>query len=191
MNNQLHYRLTKLQSYIRDWSSKGHTPVLSVDYSLRKPFPVALQEIFDVYFWLRTAPKEKVIKKLGFYPKQIVLVGDSAGGNLSLSLAVFLHHLLTQHRQQVHSSLRLPDGIVGIYGAYLLVPLISGSRILSSMDTLINPEILMFLMAVYSGVLKEPKRRSWLASLNLFSSDTSGKQSQLFYFRCFFVFDFH
>lgn len=165
-----------MQSYIRDWSSKGNTAVLSVDYSLRKPFPVALQEAFDVYYWLRTASKEKVTEKLGFYPKQIVLVGDSAGGNLSLSLAVFLHHILTEHPQRVHSSLRLPDGIVGIYGAYLLVPLISGSRILSSIDTLINPEILMFLMAVYSGVLKEPKRRSWLSSLNLFSSGNSGME---------------
>jgi hypothetical protein len=165
-------RFTVKQSYIRDWSSRVETPVLSIDYSLCKAFPTALQEGFDVYHWLRTAAESEVRLKLGFYPKQIVLIGDSAGGNLSLSLAVFVHYLLMEHKAQLPASFRLPDGVFGIYGAFLLLPLISGSRILSSIDTLINPEILMFLMAVYSGVVQQPKPRTWAQTLNPFDQST-------------------
>lgn len=149
--------------------------MLSVDYTLRRPFPTALQEAFDVYHWLRTAPDPELMDRLGFRPRQIVVIGDSAGGNLALSLALFVHHLLAGRPAGVHPALRPPDGIVGIYGAFLLVPFISPSRILSSIDTLINPEISLFLMAVYSGLLEEPKQRSWLSSMNLLAS--TGKHS--------------
>jgi monoterpene epsilon-lactone hydrolase len=56
---------------------------LAVDYRLapENPFPAALQDCLSVYRWLI---------KNGTSPQQIVIAGDSAGGNLTLSTLMAL-----------------------------------------------------------------------------------------------------
>jgi acetyl esterase/lipase len=90
-------------------------PILSIDYSLspENRYPVALQEILDVYLFLsgidgtsvtgnknketeseRRQRKEKeIVSMIGFAPKNIVLCGDSAGSNLSVALMHVLKSL--------------------------------------------------------------------------------------------------
>ncbi len=61
-------------------------PVLSVDYRLapEHPFPAALNDCRAVAAFLyRAAPQ------LGVLPENIVLLGDSAGGNLAAALALY------------------------------------------------------------------------------------------------------
>ncbi|MDI9498966.1 MAG: alpha/beta hydrolase [Bacillota bacterium] len=61
-------------------------PVISVDYRLapEHPFPAALNDCRTVAgFLYRAAPQ------LGILPENIVLMGDSAGGNLAAALALY------------------------------------------------------------------------------------------------------
>ena len=57
-------------------------PIVTVDYQIKMPFPAGMKDCLDVYVWLRMAPEEEIRAKLGFFPKKIVIAGDSAGGNL-------------------------------------------------------------------------------------------------------------
>jgi epsilon-lactone hydrolase len=57
--------------------------VLVLDYRLapEQPYPAALDDVSDAYYWLL---------KQGIEPKQIVVAGDSAGGGLALALLLLL-----------------------------------------------------------------------------------------------------
>ena len=67
--------------------------VLSIDYRLvpEHHFPAAYEDCETVYLWLKQHAIEWNIN-----PDQIVLAGDSAGGNLAASLAVQLQHTANQ-----------------------------------------------------------------------------------------------
>jgi len=60
---------------------------LSVDYRLapEHPFPAALEDAVYVYLWL--------MDKHGYEPKEIILMGDSAGGGLCLSTLLKLKEM--------------------------------------------------------------------------------------------------
>ena len=81
--------------YLKDFANnlKG-LKILSMDYSPapEAPFPIALQQVLDTYLWL-TSGREEVLHTIGFYPDEIVLLGDSSGGNLVASLTVILNEL--------------------------------------------------------------------------------------------------
>lgn len=89
------------EQYLRIWSKKLGVPVISVDYGLspENKYPSALQEVLDAYLFL-TSGSEKVIELLGFHPTNIVVCGDSAGGNMSLALALVLNDI-NQHVRTV------------------------------------------------------------------------------------------
>jgi len=72
------------QNYTRVWANNLEIPVFSVDYRLSPDhrFPDALNDCWQVYVWLL----EQGERRLGFPIKEIVLAGDSAGGNLIASL---------------------------------------------------------------------------------------------------------
>jgi acetyl esterase/lipase len=57
---------------------------LAVDYRLapEHPFPAALDDCLTAYIWLLTE---------GTSPREIVIAGDSAGGNLTLATLLALH----------------------------------------------------------------------------------------------------
>ncbi len=61
----------------------SHSPALSVKYRLapEHPFPAALEDCLSVYRWLLGR---------GIPPRSIVVGGDSAGGNLALTLMLAL-----------------------------------------------------------------------------------------------------
>lgn len=86
------------EMYLRRWASrlKG-VPILSIDYSLspKNRFPIAIQEILDVYLFL-VSNSDHVIDLIGFKPKNIVLFGDSAGSNLSICLMNILNDMNEQ-----------------------------------------------------------------------------------------------
>ncbi|XP_074596676.1 uncharacterized protein LOC141851786 isoform X1 [Brevipalpus obovatus] len=137
------------ENYLRQWAADvPDMTILSVDYSLKKAFPVASQEVLDVYLWA-TSGKPEVAKILGFQPKTIVFAGDSAGANLTLSLAIALTDL---KRKYPNETIRMPDSIVSIYGAHLLTPVAGPSRVLGAMDPLLSPGILLTCGGVYGNV---------------------------------------
>ena len=74
--------------------SKG-MDVLTIDYRVapENPYPAALEDALEAYHWL---------KGRGWHSKQIIVVGDSAGGGLALALCLYLK----DHDR------RLPGGLV-------------------------------------------------------------------------------
>ena len=69
-------------------------PVLVPDYAKapEKPYPAALQDMMDVYQFLRSADA-KVADMIGFQPEDVILSGDSAGSNLALAMTIALNRL--------------------------------------------------------------------------------------------------
>lgn len=68
---------------VAPWCRELRSQALMVDYGLapEHPYPAAIDDVHAAYRWLMSE---------GWNPKEIVLAGDSAGGNLALAL---LHRL--------------------------------------------------------------------------------------------------
>ncbi|PKY15098.1 alpha/beta-hydrolase [Rhizophagus irregularis] len=83
------------EDYLCHWAKKTHVPILSIDYAKAPefPYPYALEECFDVYQSIMESNGEAIgmsgwTNKDGSKRKQIkiVMVGDSAGGNIVTSV---------------------------------------------------------------------------------------------------------
>ncbi|XP_063230131.1 hormone-sensitive lipase isoform X2 [Bacillus rossius redtenbacheri] len=125
------------EMYLREWACQLGVPVLSVDYSLapRAPFPRALQEVLYAYCWaLHNA------HLLGSTAEKVVLVGDSAGANLNLGVAM----------KCVELGLRRPDGLFLAYVPVLVSFLPSPSRLLCIMDPLLPFGFMMRCLKAYA-----------------------------------------
>lgn len=82
------------QNYLRYWSNQLGVPVICPNYGKapERPYPCGLQDLLDVYLFI-TSKDPKVIDLIGFHPENIILTGDSAGGNLSPALAFVLNDM--------------------------------------------------------------------------------------------------
>lgn len=67
---------------ISELGRAGKMKTFAVDYRLapEQPFPQPLEDIFDGYLWLL---------EQGYDPKNIIIAGDSAGGNATINLMLF------------------------------------------------------------------------------------------------------
>uniref|UniRef100_A0A8C9VIL1 Hormone-sensitive lipase n=1 Tax=Scleropages formosus TaxID=113540 RepID=A0A8C9VIL1_SCLFO len=126
------------EPYLRSWSQDLAVPILSVDYSLapEAPFPRALEECFYAYCWAL-----KNCHLLGWTGERVCLAGDSAGGNLCVTVSM---------RAASHG-MRIPDGIVAAYPATLLTAYASPSRLLTLMDPLLPLSVLSRCLSAYAG----------------------------------------
>lgn len=97
------------QNYTRIWANDTKIPIVSIDYRLspQYQFPAALNDCWQVYHWL----VENAESHLGITPKKIVVVGDSAGGNLAAALTVMA----------IKRNYRIPDGVILAYPGKLLL----------------------------------------------------------------------
>uniref|UniRef100_A0A9J8A8V4 Hormone-sensitive lipase n=1 Tax=Cyprinus carpio carpio TaxID=630221 RepID=A0A9J8A8V4_CYPCA len=128
------------ENYLKSWSKELNVPVLSVDYSLapEAPFPRALEECFYAYCWAL-----KNCHLLGSTAERVCLVGESAGGNLCITVSM---------RAMSHG-VRVPDGIVAAYPATLLTTDASPSRLLTLIDPLLPLSVLYKCIDAYAGEL--------------------------------------
>ncbi|KAF0024457.1 hypothetical protein F2P81_023259 [Scophthalmus maximus] len=112
------------ENYLRIWSKELNVPVLSVDYSLspEAPFPRALEECFYAYCWALNN-----CHLLGSTAERVCLAGDSAGGNLCITVSM----------KAMSTGIRVPDGIMAAYPATLLTTAASPSRLLTLIDPLL------------------------------------------------------
>lgn len=93
-----------------------NSTMVFVDYGLapETKYPYSLQECLDTYIWLaRAAKSNQVLPELGFAPSDIVITGDSAGGNLTLATCIAIAEINRQSNAQ--SSLHLPKASVPVY----------------------------------------------------------------------------
>ncbi|KAM3597063.1 uncharacterized protein V6R79_025526 [Siganus canaliculatus] len=126
------------ENYLRSWSKELNVPVLSVDYSLspEAPFPRALEECFYAYCWALNN-----CHLLGSTAERVCLAGDSAGGNLCITVSM----------RAMSSGIRVPDGIMAAYPATLLTTDASPSRLLTLIDPLLPLGVLTKCLNAYAG----------------------------------------
>ncbi|KAK7865290.1 hypothetical protein R5R35_012585 [Gryllus longicercus] len=112
------------ETYLRDWAVRLGVPIISVDYSLapRAPYPRALEEVFYAYCWAL-----KNCRLLGSTAEQIILIGDSAGGNLNLAVTM----------KCIEMGIRQPSALFLAYVPVLVSFVPSPSRLLCLMDPLL------------------------------------------------------
>ncbi|BFZ14026.1 hypothetical protein BsWGS_17065 [Bradybaena similaris] len=125
--------------YLREWAVSVDVPILSVDYSLapESPFPRALEECFYAFAWA-----VQNCGQLGSTGEKIVLVGDSAGGNLAISTAM----------RAVSFGIRAPDGILAVYPCTVVRYTPSPARLLSLMDPVLPVGLITRCLAAYAGI---------------------------------------
>ncbi|XP_071987589.1 hormone-sensitive lipase isoform X2 [Engystomops pustulosus] len=131
------------EPYLRTWAQELEAPILSVDYSLapEAPFPRALEECFYAYCWAL-----RHCRLLGSTGERICLAGDSAGGNLCITVSL----------RAASVGIRLPDGIMVAYPATLLQATASPSRLLTLMDPLLPLSVLSKCLSAYAGTERVP-----------------------------------
>ncbi|XP_048086166.1 lipase, hormone-sensitive a isoform X1 [Alosa alosa] len=127
------------ESYLKSWSRDLGVPILSVDYSLapEAPFPRALEECFYAYCWAL-----QNCHLLGSTAERVCLAGDSAGGNLCITVSM----------RAISNGVRVPDGIMAAYPATLLTADASPSRLLTLIDPMLPLGVLCKCINAYAGV---------------------------------------
>ncbi|XP_062866885.1 lipase, hormone-sensitive a isoform X2 [Trichomycterus rosablanca] len=127
------------ESYLKSWSKDLNVPILSVDYSLapEAPFPRALEECFYAYCWAL-----KNCHLLGSTAERVCLAGDSAGGNLCITVSM----------KAMSHGVRVPDGIMAAYPATLLTMDASPSRLLTLIDPVLPLSVLNKCINAYTGL---------------------------------------
>ena len=128
--------------FIKDWAAKltGVT-IMNVDVSLapEHPFPVPLQELLDLFLWL-TSGDLSVFEEMGFQPREVVLCGDSSGGNLVASLTVALNDLRCDTSvYSIQNVIQMPAALVMFVPKLSLDFDVFPSSLMSVIDPLINP----------------------------------------------------
>ncbi|KAK3508375.1 hypothetical protein QTP70_025790, partial [Hemibagrus guttatus] len=149
------------ESYLKSWSKDLNVPILSVDYSLapEAPFPRALEECFYAYCWAL-----KNCQLLGSTAERVCLAGDSAGGNLCITVSM----------KAMSHGVRIPDGIMAAYPATLLTTDASPSRFLTLIDPVLPLSVLYKCVNAYTGVdgvSVQPRQQ--LDSLSALGRDTA------------------
>lgn len=147
--------------YLREWAAQLQVPILSIDYSLapQAPYPRALEEVFYAYCWAI-----KNAKLLGTTAERIVLVGDSAGATLNMSLTL----------KCIDQSVRRPDGVLLIYCPMVVGFDPSPSRSLCLMDVLLPFGFLMGCLKAYV----HPGKDQYLATSKK-STEKDGDDAEL------------
>ncbi|KAA8495543.1 Hormone-sensitive lipase [Porphyridium purpureum] len=124
-------------TYLREWAVQLEDAViLALDYRLAPEYkyPVAVKEGVFAFEWAVAHPES-----LGSLARKVIIAGDSAGGNLALSVTYEL----------MQRSTRGPDGIVLAYPALYLSPAWSASRLLSFFDPLLPTASLELCLRSY------------------------------------------
>lgn len=93
------------QNYTRKWVNETKLPLFSIDYRKAPefPFPAALDDVWQAYNWV----KAYAAQYLGIGADKIVVVGDSAGGNLALALSF----------RCIQEKVPVPSGLILCYPA--------------------------------------------------------------------------
>jgi len=90
---------------LKSWAKKINIPIFSIDYRLapENPYPAGLEDCWNAYRWIVLYLE----RHFNIIPNKIILVGDSAGGNLCCGLTVLA----------IQNKFRIPDCLVLAYPA--------------------------------------------------------------------------
>jgi len=121
--------------YLRIWAKETPVLIISVDYVLSPEvqYPHQLEECYHVYKWL-LGPNS-----LGIKPSVLILAGDSAGGNLALTVTF----------KAIKDGLRVPDGLLLAYPAVDMTTTPTPSRFLFHNDFIVPHPFLKVCRSAY------------------------------------------
>eukprot|EP00347_Sterkiella_histriomuscorum_P013953 403362725 len=142
------------QNYTRIWSIDTKTPIISIDYRLspKNQFPSALDDVWQTYYYV----VENAKNEFGIDPKKIIVVGDSAGGNLTAALTIMC----------IQRNFRKPDGIILCYPALNLSFSDFSPSILLALDDPILPfPFLKMCLESYIGPDPHLSRNPYLSPM--------------------------
>lgn len=144
------------QSYTRIWANELNIPIFSVDYrkAPQYPFPAGLDDVWQVYTWIVNHAEQH----LGIIPKKIILVGDSAGGNLILAVTL----------KAIMMNFPLPCGLLAYYPALDLTrERFTESLLLSLEDPILSHTYLKICLDSYLKDTKcDPRTHPLISPLN-------------------------
>lgn len=139
-------------AYLQYWVSHlDGTTFLSVDYTKLVTYPIAFQEVLDVYLWaigLSNADQCTPESVLGFKPSKVVLCGDSAGSHLAFSILRSLHDIQANSPQGPR--IPFPTGFVSFY-TNMSVDKIQTSLSLSCFELALTPSVLLSIYGLLAS----------------------------------------
>ena len=128
------------ENYTLKWEKNLKIPIFSIDYRLSPTvaFPKSLDDVYQSYIWI--IKYSKIIFNIEF--DEIILAGDSAGGNLILSLTYLL----------IMNKIKLPKVIFLFYPALKIdMNSIVPSYLNAITDIILEYRLLKFCIDSYSG----------------------------------------
>ena len=149
--------------FLRYWARKiPSMAVVSLEYTLlpHARFPTQLQEVLDgILFFCNDSNRHAIIRKIGFYPEQVVLSGDSAGACLIMSAV----NVMSEIKKKFSSEFRMPSAAFLFYPWLTVHPDVRPSLFISSMTTLLHSIGFYQVMRSYIPIQGSPKQRQrWL-----------------------------
>lgn len=110
--------------------------VVNVKYSYapENPFPHGVMDALDTYLWL-TSGDLQVEQILGFHPQDIIISGDSSGGNLAVSLTVALNEI---RLLDMTFKPLFPSSLLLLYPSMTVDDTVYPSSMLSTIDFLLD-----------------------------------------------------
>ena len=136
--------------------------ILSMDHppGPENPFPIAIQKVLDLWLWINDERNEEsVTKKIGFFPKEIVLMGDSSGGSIVSSLMVVLNEI--KRNTEFKFEPKFPKSLTLFFPKVSLQPDIFPSLMASIFDPLISTQLLAAATIAYVPLLKRDANGNW------------------------------
>lgn len=127
---------TTHEDYLKEIAIELDVPILSVDYSL-VPFPRALEEVFYAYCWALNNSSAF----LGSTAEKVIMMGDSAGGNLSAACII----------KCIEAGIKIPDQLVSFYGFFIVDYVFAPSRIFTMFDPVLHIMVLSNILNFYSS----------------------------------------
>ena len=128
------------ENYTLKWANSLKIPIFSINYRLSPgvAFPKSLDDVYQSYIWI--IKYSKIIFNIDF--DEIIMAGDSAGGNLILSLTYLL----------IMNKIKLPKVIFLFYPALKIdINTIVPSYLNAITDIILEYRLLKFCIDSYSG----------------------------------------
>lgn len=121
-------------------------PILMPEYAKapEHPYPAALQDILDMYLFL-TSRDPAVISMIGFHPENILISGDSAGGQLATVLLIALNEI-----RKTGYPVMMPKSIALQYTAAIPGFVVTPGTTMSGLDMFVTIAFSRLTAALYA-----------------------------------------
>ena len=137
------------ERYLRKWVKEINIPIFGINYSLAPEYkyPEGINDVYQAYMWILNHAKEELNMDI----KHIILYGDSAGGNIILSLYSLLI-VLKEYDKNLSESIILPELLLPFYPVtYVSTKTYSNSLILTFGQSMMSPDSLKYMCDQYLG----------------------------------------